>query len=87
MRNLQRVQAQSKQGSREAHSTTEFNRVQYIRRVTPALLSYRLVISAQASELGPALGRPKRGWLQWQLHPRKPASMDRGEHDEDNAML
>lgn len=42
----------------------------------------------QANELGPALGRPKRCWLQWQLHSSMPASMDRGEHDqESNAML
>jgi len=43
-----------------------------------------LVMSPEASELGPALGRPKRWWLQWQLHPSKPASMDRGEHDQEN---
>lgn len=56
--------------------------------MTPALLSYRLVISAQASELGPALGRPKRWWLQSQLHPSKPESMERGERDQENdAML
>lgn len=42
----------------------------------------------EENELDPALSRPKRRWLQWQLHSSTPASMDRGEQDqESDAML